>query len=52
MKKVYVITDKETGTMIEQCNTYDEALKILNQFEESDKEEGIFEPDFYEIVEK
>lgn len=51
MKK-YIIQDSETGTFIDQFNTYQEAQKELERYEEEDKKEGNFTPDFYEIVEK
>jgi len=51
MKK-YIIQDSETGTFIDQFNTYQEALTELQKYENEDKQDGIFTPDFYEIVEK
>jgi hypothetical protein len=51
MKK-YIIQDSETGTFIDQFDTYQEAQKELERYENEDKQEGIFTPGFYEIVEK
>ena len=51
MKK-YIIQDSETGTFIDQFNTYQEAQKELERYENEDKKDGTFTPDFYEIVEK
>lgn len=51
MKK-YIIQDSETGTFIDQFNTYQEAQQELERYENEDKQEGTFTPDFYEIVEK
>ena len=51
MKK-YIIQDRETGTFIDQFNTYQEALTELERYENEDKQDGTFTPDFYEIVEK
>jgi hypothetical protein len=51
MKK-YIIQDSETGTFIDQFDTYQEAQKELQRYENEDKQEGTFTPDFYEIVEK
>ena len=51
MKK-YIIQDCETGTFIDQFNTYQEAREELERYEEEDKKEGNFTPDFYEIVVK
>lgn len=47
----YVIKDREAGYTISEFATYEEALEMLNQYEEQDKADGIFEEDFYEIVE-
>lgn len=52
MEKKYIIQDRETGTFIDEFNSYTEALKGLEEFENDDKKEGIYTPDFYEIVEK
>lgn len=51
MKK-YIIQDSETGTFIDEFNTYQEALAELQIYENEDKQEGTFTPDFYEIVYK
>lgn len=48
----FIIQDREAGNVIESFNSYEEAFARLEQFEEADKEEGIFEKDFYEIIEK
>lgn len=47
----YVIQDKEAGNKIANFDTLDEAEKALTQYELDDKEEGIYTPEFYEIVE-
>lgn len=52
MEKKFIIQDRETGTFIDEFNTYQEALTELEEFENGDKQESIFVPDFYEIVEK
>lgn len=50
-KKVFKIQDKEAGNeIIAGFKSYEEAEKQLKKFEEEDKKEGIFEIDFYEIV--
>ena len=51
MKK-YIIQDSETGTFIDQFDTYQEAQKELERYEKEDKQEGTYTPDFYEIVVK
>jgi hypothetical protein len=52
MEKKYIIQDSETGTFIDEFGTYQEALKALQEYENEDKQEGVYTPDFYEIVEK
>ena len=47
----YAIQDREAGNLIEYCNTKHEAEIRLKEFERIDKEEGIYEPNFYEICE-
>ena len=48
----YKIQDREAGNVIETGLTLEEAQAKLAQFEESDKEEGIYIKNFYEIVEE
>ena len=45
------INCKETGELIELFNNLNEAKKALIVYETSDKKEGIFISDFYEIKE-
>ena len=47
----FKIQDREAGNLIEVFNSKEEAIKALAKYEESDKAEGIYEEDFYEIVE-
>ena len=48
----YKIQCKETGDPIEVAiPSMVDALTTLFDYEKKDKEEGIYEPDFYEIVE-
>lgn len=49
--KIYV-ADSETGTFIEEVKNIESGLKKIKEFEESDKEDGIYEPDFYELVDE
>jgi hypothetical protein len=50
MKK-YKIQDRQTGELIESNLTLEQAKELVLKYEEADKSEGIYEPDFYEIVE-
>jgi hypothetical protein len=47
----YKIQDRETGTLIIDELTLKDAQELLEEFEYSDKGDGLYEPDFYEIVE-
>ena len=47
---MYIICDRETGTFVDEFETLAEAEAELTRFEASDKDDGIFEENFYEIV--
>lgn len=47
----YQIQDKESGNAIITFNCYQDALTELKIYEKHDKHDGIYVPDFYEIVE-
>ncbi len=51
MKK-YWIQDREAGNKIEWFNSEIEAEEQMEKYEAEDKENGIYEPDFYEIEEE
>lgn len=46
---MFVVRDREAGNIIEYCGTYEEAKKLITQYEEEDMNDNIFEPNFYEI---
>jgi len=48
--KTYIIQQKETGTLIEEFISLIEAQEALKEYEEMDKNEGVYTPDFYEII--
>jgi len=50
--KTYIIKQKETGTLIEEFISLIEAQEALSEYEQMDKNEGVYTPDFYEIIEK
>lgn len=50
MKK-YVVRDREAGNIIEYFKTKEEAEQAIEDYERSDKIEGIYEADFYEVAE-
>jgi hypothetical protein len=49
--KTYRIQDREAGNVIETGLKLSEAEKILQEFEDNDKNEGNYTPNFYEIKE-
>ena len=48
MKK-YLIRDRFTGIELDKREKFDEALKLLEVYENDDKKNGTFEPESYEI---
>lgn len=44
------VADRETGTFIELVKSIEAGKELIKKFEEQDKEEGIYEEDFYAIV--
>ena len=48
---MWIVRDRETGTGIDIFDTLEEAERALKEYESDDKKEGVYTPDFYEIVE-
>lgn len=46
----YVVQERETGTILDDANTLEQAEEIVRAFEEADKNEGNYTEDYYEIV--
>lgn len=44
------VANKETGDLIEQVPSVPAGLALIERYEENDKHEGIYEPDFYAVV--
>jgi len=51
MKTIFRIQDREAGNVIEECETLEQAKTLVAQYEKTDKKEGNYTPDFYEIAE-
>jgi len=51
MKFTAIIRDRETGTLIDEFATVEEARVELQKYEEQDKADGTYEEDFYELIE-
>lgn len=47
----YIIRDREAGNYICTCDSIDEAVRTLAQYEADDKRDGSYTENFYEIVE-
>lgn len=50
--KTYIIRDSESGNVIEEASSYQEAKEIVARYEEQDKKEVNFTKNFYEILEE
>lgn len=46
----FYTANNETGMKIEGFDTFDDALDALLEYEEDDRKEGIYEHDFYSII--
>lgn len=44
------VANRETGSFICQVGSYEEGLQLISTFLSEDREEGFYEPDFYDIV--
>ena len=44
------VANRETGDLIEQVPSVSAGLALIERYEENDKHEGIYEPDFYAVV--
>ena len=46
---MFQVRDCESGNVLEVCDTLTEAEDTVRRFESSDREDGVYTPDFYEI---
>lgn len=46
----FYVADKKTGTFIEEVESIGEGLSLIEEYEKEDMKEGIYKPDFYDIV--
>ena len=51
MKKIYT-ADRETGTFIDEFETVADAKAAIEEYEETDRANDAYEPDFYDIVDE
>lgn len=47
----YVTRDREAGNVIDEFDTLKEAEEAIRKYEEEDKTDGTYTPNFYEIAE-
>ena len=52
MIRKYIIRDREAGNVIATFSNKEEAYNELRKYEEQDKIDGNYTPDFYEIIEE
>lgn len=48
----FYTADRETGTFIEEFDTYQEAVNEIKKYEQEDKQNGEYEEGFYSIVDE
>lgn len=48
-QKNYLVRNRETGTEIEQADSYSEAIDIIQKYEAEDKANGTYVDGFYEV---
>ena len=46
---MFITRDRETGTVIDEFATLEEAKAAIQAYEMTDEKEGTFTPNFYEI---
>lgn len=49
--KLYV-ANRETGYFIDEVESVEEGLKLIDQYESEDKADGTYEENFYDIVDE
>ena len=46
-----VVRDREAGNIIEEVKSFEEGNEKINEYEEDDILNGVYESNFYEVVE-
>lgn len=49
--KTFVVRDREAGNIIDYVASKEEGLKLIQEYEQADRAEDIYEPNFYELAE-
>lgn len=47
----YVVRDREAGNVIERVSSIEEGEALIAEYEEADRRDGTYTPDFYEVAE-
>lgn len=47
---MYYTANRETGSKIEPVNTIQDGISKIKEYETIDKKDGVFEPNFYDVV--
>ncbi len=42
----------ETGDLIEEVSSYDEGIRLIMQYEQEDMKNGLYEEDFYAVLDE
>lgn len=48
----YLIVDREGWNTLEEASSIEKAKEILEKFEDRDKKESTYTPDFYQIIDE
>lgn len=48
---MFVVRDREAGNIIERVESRADGERLIADFEQIDRSEGVYTPDFYEVAE-
>lgn len=43
---------RETGDLIEEVKSFDEGIRLILKYEEEDRKAGLYEEDFYDVLDE
>lgn len=46
-----VVREREAGNIIEPMDSWEEGLRVIEEFEQQDKKDGCYSEEFYDVVE-
>ena len=50
--RVLYVADKETATFIEMVEDIEEGIALIQQYEQADKDDGVYTENFYDVVDQ